>query len=50
MSAEIEVVNNDGDEEIVSLGQISDTDDSDEIVGSITSAALAALNLQETQR
>ena len=47
MSDEIEVVNNEGDEE-VSLGQISDDDD--EIVGSITSAALAALNLQETQR
>ena len=47
MSDENEAVNNEGDEE-VSIGQISDDDD--EIVGSITSAALAALNLQETQR
>eukprot|EP00093_Oithona_nana_P012810 12810.XXX_765161_766943_1 [CDS] Oithona nana genome sequencing. len=47
MSDENEVVNNEGDEE-VSIGQLSDDDD--EIVGSITSAALAALNLQETQR
>ena len=46
MSDEIEVANNDNGDEEVSLGQISDDDD--EIVGSITSAALAALNLQET--
>ena len=36
-----------GDEE-VSLGQISDDDD--EIIGSITSAALAALSLQDREQ
>ena len=43
--SQLEDVNSmEGDEE-VSLGQISDDDD--EIIGSITSAALAALSLQE---